>query len=135
MSFLTENNNIDLQLFEQALKADLLGIARDLIELHGVHEFAEGYIELSGVPFELEQVDSGNEGDGNYMYSVVEFKLNGKSYGFVRIGGTYSSWDSSEYDEDDLTVVELRQVVTSEYIAVDGSENSRYDRVLEKHEK
>lgn len=133
MSFFNEaTDTIDVEALEALLKTDLIAVANELIEMFSVYEFAEADgVELDDVPdFELLQVERDNDGDGNYMYSVLEFRLNGVSYGFVRIGGTYSSWDGSEYDSDDLTVVTPKRVVTTEYIAVDGSEDDRYEEIL-----
>jgi hypothetical protein len=66
-----------------------------------------------------------SEGDGNPCFSVVSFKLDGKHLGDVRFTGTYSSWDDTEWD-DELTLVEARQVVTTVYVATDGSEDHKH---------
>jgi len=128
--YLEASDSIDEEGLKSILSTDLLALSSELIEMFSVSEFAHGDISFDDVDFELKQVEYHDEGDGNYMYSVLAFNLGGKTYGYVRIGGVYSSWDGSEYDDDDLTVVHLKRVITSEYIAVDGSEDKNYIEVL-----
>lgn len=132
MNIYTDGGDIIAENFIALAKSDLLALAKELCEIDCAYSFAEADLDFEDkVPgFELEQVESDNDGDGNYMYSVVEFKLDRESLGFVRIGGTYSSWDGSEYDKEDLTVVVPKHVVTLEYIAADGSEDRNYLQIL-----
>ena len=138
--FLIENDDGDESIDEGALgallKRDLLQGVKELIDLIGAQAFANADAEYSDFgdleQIELEQVDYEDDGDGNETRAVIEIKVDGESLGFVRILGMYSSWDSTEWYEDEIKIVEARQVVMTTYIATDGTEDSQYDSVLPK---
>lgn len=136
--FLIEDDDGDESINEAALgdllRENLLQGAKELIELIGVSAFAnadQGYSNFEDMErIEIEQVVYEDDGDGNEARAVIEIKVDGDSLGFVRILGTYSSWDSTEWYEDEMKVVEPRRVVMEQYIAVDGTEDSEYLEVL-----
>lgn len=112
-------------------QTDPVELATQIIQIDGVDCFANADLDFDDVPgFEVDDLEYHQEGDGNPMYSVIGFKLNGTLLSAVRISGTYSSWDSSDWDESDIKHVHLKRVVTEEYIAVDGSEDKLYIEVL-----
>lgn len=60
----------------------------------------------------------GGEGDGAEMSVVYKItRLSDNQAGFIQFDGVYSSWDSSEWD-DDYTVVEPREVMKTRYFEV-----------------
>ena len=52
----------------------------------------------------------------------------GESF-YLRILGTYSSWDSTEWHNDTLEEVDRAHVTIEQFISVDGSEDNNFVRV------
>jgi hypothetical protein len=102
-------------------RKDLLAGLRELKDELGMNQIARADLEGCEV-VDAEELEYESEGDGNPCYSVVKFSLGGQVLGMVRFTGTFSSWDSTEWD-DEMTLVEPRQVVTTVYVATDGSED------------
>lgn len=57
----------------------------------------------------------GNEGDGEYQHVVLKVVTKDEDLYYFKKEGFYSSWDGSDWDEGELTQVELRQKVINVY--------------------
>lgn len=117
--------------FVELLKTNLTAASNALAEMFSINDF----IQTPRSPDELEhrlsiiKVNSGNEGDGNYAWAVLQFQLDNVVLGYVRYEGWYSSFDEGEW-EDDPILVHPKNVVVLKYLAADGSEDDEYLEVL-----
>ncbi len=67
-------------------------------------------IEIDGL--EITEFDTlGGKGDGAEMSIIYKVKSKESKDFLVRIDGYYSSWDSSQFDDDAYEVVEYEKIV------------------------
>lgn len=125
------STQFDAEIFIELLKTDLVAAVKQLVAQGSV----EDLVEVQWVPNEIEhrviltKVNKGNNGDGNEAWCTLKVELDNKHLGFIRFDGWYSSWDATEWDSTP-TLVHPRRVVSTEYIAVDGSEDNRFEEIL-----
>lgn len=91
-----------------------------------LEEFTDAvFYDEDGNSWSCELVDSegGYEGGGDYVERVFAFKCNENVVAHVRGTGFYSSYEGTEWDSNDLTFVNPREVMVIHYFAIDGSED------------
>lgn len=91
-----------------------------------LQEFTDAvFQDEDGNSWSCELVDSegGHEGGGDYAERVFAFKCNENVVAHVRGTGFYSSYEGTEWDSNDLTFVNPREVMVIRYFAIDGSED------------
>lgn len=69
---------------------------------------------VCGVEIKLVHEEGGTEGGGEYMEGVFAFMVCDTPVKFIRVTGTYSSWDDNSWD-DEVTEVYPREVTRTEY--------------------
>lgn len=78
--------------------------------------------EAEGIYLELVDSEGGYEGAGEYVHRVMAVKKGDTTLSHLRVTGYYQSYSGTEYN-DDWTLVVPRDVVVTQYFAVDGSDD------------
>ena len=121
------NDDLLIEKFDQLAQENLVEAIKVVYALEDdLERMASGrlrHYQLVEAGYALKQVSYENWGDGNEMEAVVEVLKYGKSVGFVRFNGTYSSWDASEWDIAETVQVVPRKIVQTVYLLADGSED------------
>lgn len=77
---------------------------------------------IDGVELFME-AEEGGDGDGSLITLILGVERNGKNVAFIRLYAYHSSYDSTEWDFDEAELVEPRQVMVTQYFALDGSDD------------
>lgn len=113
----------------QDFKTDLLAAVMALMEEYGTSAVVSP--NLYGNKIYIQDVDikvvfDDDDGDGNTATVVLEFRVNYEIVGYVRVTGTYSSWDDTTWHKEETRVVQPRQTCVTAWVAADGSEDHRH---------
>ena len=113
-------------------KQEIIGKLKDMLadgEVDAYNMMNNWDPDTHEVDFDIKLVLEENDGDGNQARAVVKIERpDGESF-YLRILGTYSSWNSTEWYNDTLEEVHRAHVTIEQFISVDGSEDSNFVRV------
>lgn len=113
-------------------KQEIIGKLKEMLadgEINAYNMMNNWDPDTHEVDFDIKLVLEEDDGDGNQARAVVKIERpDGESF-YLRILGTYSSWDSTEWYSDTLEEVDRAHVTIEQFISVDGSEDQYFVRV------
>jgi hypothetical protein len=124
--------------------ADTSGLTLDLLAVTDARGFLDAFLEAlggeisatdvyeieelssddvaDGIYLELVDSEGGHEGGGEYVHRIWAVRKGANTLSHLRVTGYYQSYAGTEYNED-WTLVVPREVVVTQYFAVDGSDD------------
>lgn len=113
-------------------KQEIIGKLKEMLadgEINAYNMMNDWDPDTQEVDFDITLVLEEDDGDGNQARAVVKIERPDGEPFYMRILGTYSSWDSTEWYSDTLEEVDRAHVTIEQFISADRSEDNDFIRV------